>query len=276
MSATTLADLATRLEIADRAAEYDQSLLDGLASDRAVLSVQQQELEQIQTDQLAAQAELDARRADLDAVLGEEQATLAALDQAKADALALVQQASTAHAQALQQQALAEAEQKAAQARFEAFQAAHGGAFVPGVLNVCPVDQPRAYGDSFGAPRYVGGYHPHAGNDILAPSGTPVRAPFDGMARDATNDLGGLSVIVEGTNGYVYNAHLSYFGQLGPVTAGTVIGYVGHTGTASGGVDHDHFEWHPNVIPANPWVSPYGYSVIGTAVDPFPYLNAVC
>jgi murein DD-endopeptidase MepM/ murein hydrolase activator NlpD len=187
-----------------------------------------------------------------------------------------VQQANDAHARALQQQALAQAEQKAAQARFQAFQAAHAFAFVPGVLNVCPVDQPRAYGDEFGAPRYAGGYHPHAGNDILAPEGTPIRAPFDGVAREATNNLGGLSVIVDGANGYVYNAHLSRFGQLGPVTAGAIIGYVGNTGDAQGGPTHDHFEWHPNVIPANPWVSGYGYSVIGTAIDPYPYLNAVC
>ena len=45
-----------------------------------------------------------------------------------------------------------------------------------------------------------------------------------------------------------------------------------------GGATHDHFEWHPN----NPtqWgplhVSPYGVSMVGTAIDPYPFLNAVC
>jgi hypothetical protein len=29
------------------------------------------------------------------------------------------------------------------------------------VLDACPVDQPRAFGDGFGAPRYAGGYHLH-------------------------------------------------------------------------------------------------------------------
>jgi murein DD-endopeptidase MepM/ murein hydrolase activator NlpD len=110
----------------------------------------------------------------------------------------------------------------------------------------------------------------------MSPLGTPIVAPFSGSASNATNGLGGLSVIVSGSQGYVYNAHMSKIGQLGSVSAGTVIGYVGNSGDAQGGPTHDHFEWHPNVIPANPWRSPYGYTVIGDAIDPFPYLNQVC
>ena len=63
---------------------------------------------------------------------------------------------------------------------------------------------------------------------------------------------------------------------VGSVSAGEVIGYVGNSGDAAGGATHDHFEWHPNVIPSNPYRSQYGYTVIGTAIDPFPYLNMVC
>lgn len=143
-------------------------------------------------------------------------------------------------------------------------------------FSLCPVDPPRSYSDDFGAPRYSGGYHPHQGNDILAPLGTPIRSPFDGTASVSSNDLGGNAVTVQGSAGYVYNAHLSAFGTLGAVSAGTVIGYVGNTGDAAGGPTHDHFEWHPDVIPANPWVSPYGFSVINGAIDPYPLLNAVC
>ncbi len=128
---------------------------------------------------------------------------------------------------------------------------------------VCPVDGPVAVANDFGIwvnhGKEWGGRHRHQGNDMMAAMGTPIVAPFDGTAVDATNHIGGNAVIVYGQFGYVYNAHLSAFGQLGPVTKGTVIGYVGATGDAGG--PHDHFEWHPNN---------------GPAVDPHPFLMLVC
>ena len=124
------------------------------------------------------------------------------------------------------------------------------------------------------------GYHPHAGNDILAPEYSPIVAPFDGVAQADPNTLGGNAVTVRGAQGYVYNAHLVSYGKLGPVRTGDVIGYVGNSGDAAGGPYHDHFEWHPYQPPALLWRSPYGYTSIddGTpaAVDPFPYLEAAC
>jgi murein DD-endopeptidase MepM/ murein hydrolase activator NlpD len=128
---------------------------------------------------------------------------------------------------------------------------------------VCPVDGPHAVTNNFGVwvhrPKKWGGNHIHKGNDIMSPEGTPIVAPFDGMATDATNHIGGIAVTVYGQFGYVYNAHLSRLGQLGRVKAGTVIGYVGHTGDTS--ANHDHFEWHPNG---------------GPAVDPYDFLMKVC
>jgi murein DD-endopeptidase MepM/ murein hydrolase activator NlpD len=144
------------------------------------------------------------------------------------------------------------------------------------VLEVCPVDTPRAFGDGFGAPRYVGGYHPHRGVDIVAPEGTPVRATFDGIATDSTNDLGGISVRVTGRYGYTYNAHLQSIAKLGSVRAGDVIGYVSSTGLAGGSTPHNHFEFWPNVIPADWPQSYYGYSQIDGAINPYPMLVAAC
>jgi murein DD-endopeptidase MepM/ murein hydrolase activator NlpD len=170
------------------------------------------------------------------------------------------------------------------QLQFQELQAARNAAQNAGILinghgpfKTCPVQGPHAYSDDFGAPRTTTNPpHPHAGNDILAPRGTPIVAPFDGTATNASGGLGGNAVIVRGAQGYVYNAHLDRFGTLGRVKAGTVIGYVGNSGDAVGGPTHDHFEWHPDVIPAHAWRSPYGYTVVNTAIDPFPYLNMVC
>jgi murein DD-endopeptidase MepM/ murein hydrolase activator NlpD len=130
-------------------------------------------------------------------------------------------------------------------------------------FGVCPVGDPHAVGDNFGIwvhrTEENGGDHIHQGNDIMAPMGTPIYAPFDGTAVTATNKIGGMAVKVFGEYGYVYNAHLSRFGQLGTVETGDVIGYVGATGNAGG--PHDHFEWHPNG---------------GVAADPYPFLMIVC
>jgi murein DD-endopeptidase MepM/ murein hydrolase activator NlpD len=146
----------------------------------------------------------------------------------------------------------------------------------PDPFAVCPVAASVTGYDGFGAPRYVGGYHPHAGIDIMAAAGVPIVAPFPGIAVATPNALGGNAVKVFGSRGYVYNAHLSRYGRLGAVRTGDVIGYVGDTGDARGGPPHDHFEWHPSAVPAQPWVSPYGYSVIGGAIDPFTYLVQAC
>jgi murein DD-endopeptidase MepM/ murein hydrolase activator NlpD len=128
---------------------------------------------------------------------------------------------------------------------------------------VCPLGGPHAIADDFGImvhhPPNQGGDHIHQGNDIYAAMGTPILAPFDGVAVDARNHIGGLAVKVMGQYGYVYNAHLSAYGKLGPVQTGDVIGYVGMTGNAGG--PHDHFEWHPGN---------------GSAVDPHGFLLLVC
>lgn len=130
-----------------------------------------------------------------------------------------------------------------------------------GVFEVCPVPGYSRIYDDFGeivdlpkVPRHV-----HMGSDILAPTGATVRAPFDGVASASSSPLGGYQVSVKGAQGTAFNAHLSGYGRLGYVRAGTVIGYIGATGDAT--APHDHFEWHP------------GH---GGAVDPYALLVAAC
>ena len=128
----------------------------------------------------------------------------------------------------------------------------------PGAIQTCPVAGANSFVDSFGWPRSDG--RTHQGTDLIAPYGTPVVSVASGTARDASNSLGGNAVVVNHDNGdWTYYAHLSSFGTMGRVSAGTVIGKVGATGNT--GVNHLHFEYHPNG---------------GAAVNPYSMLLAVC
>lgn len=257
LGATSLADLSDRVAFVDALAQTDADLANEVANLRNELADRAAEEARLQARAAEALREKQAQYAALEAKLAEQQRVLDELAEKKAKAEEL--------AKDLRKQWR------------EELAALTGLKIDPdGILQVCPVDQPRAVYDGFGAPRYAGGYHPHAGNDIIAPMGTPIRAPFPGTARASWNTLGGNAVYVYGANGYVYNAHLSAYSEKsnGPVQAGDIIGYVGETGDTD--TPHNHFEWHPNVIPSNWPASPYGYSVIGGAVNPFPLLQAVC
>jgi murein DD-endopeptidase MepM/ murein hydrolase activator NlpD len=132
---------------------------------------------------------------------------------------------------------------------------------VQGIFRACPVPDYISIADNFGVTVRIPHVpvHIHMGNDVAAPTGAPILAPFDGLASAGHDKLGGSTVRVYGGEGYVYNAHLSAFGSLGWVHAGDVIGFVGTTGDAQG--PHDHFEWHPND---------------GAAVDPHALLLTAC
>jgi predicted CXXCH cytochrome family protein len=131
-----------------------------------------------------------------------------------------------------------------------------------------PVLGSNSYGDSFGAPRYAGGYHPHQGADILCSRGTALVAVVGGIVTRANpldTGLGGITTWLDGDDGNsYYYAHLSAI-QDGitsgvRVTPGQVIGFAGDTGDAKGGVVHLHFEIHPGG---------------GSAVDPYLVLKGV-
>ena len=255
LGASSIADLSARMEYVNALSQEDADLATEVQNVRNTLAAQKEDQETLQAKAAKALKKVESEQAALDAKFDEQQAVLDDLDAKKARAEDLVKQLTKRYQNELE--ALTGLE-------------FHGDT----VFAVCPVDQPRAVYDGFGAPRYGGGYHPHAGNDIIAPQGTAIRATFDGYAQAGSNTLGGYSVNVYGDLGYTYNAHLMQPGFTGQVSAGQVVGYVGATGDTS--TPHDHFEWHPNVIPSDWPVSPYGYSVIGSAVNPFPLLAQVC
>ena len=261
LGATSLLDLADRLQYVEALSQADLDLATEVQNLANKLRSRAASLKDLEAERESALADLQSRQDELFGRL-REQADLTDQIESKLDrAKQLVADLSKKYQQELA--ALAGNGNPPAGA-------------ITGFLFQCPVDQPRAIYDGFGAPRYGGGYHPHAGNDIIAPMGTPIRAPFDGTAKTSYNTLGGNAVYVYGSQGYVYNAHLSRYSSnsSGPVKTGDIIGYVGSTGNS--GTPHDHFEWHPSVMPSSWPTSPYGYRVIGSAVNPWPVLQSVC
>lgn len=124
---------------------------------------------------------------------------------------------------------------------------------------VCPVAGPTAFGDTWGQARSGG--RSHQGVDMMSPGGTPLVAVESGSVTFKTNALGGNVVWLSGASGTAYYyAHLSAWeGSSRAVSQGEVVGYVGMTGNTS--ANHLHFEVHPGG---------------GSAVNPYPYVRAVC
>jgi peptidoglycan hydrolase CwlO-like protein len=255
LGATSYQNFNERLRFVDSVAQSDEDLIVSVESTRNDLQEKQAEAvhveEQLQADQRALLSQRDTLQKELTAA----QKTLQALSADRAAAETLVTKLTDQRAREIA------AARLAAQRAASSSGTGSGGGSLSGSnpLQICPVDPPRTFYDDFGVPR-PGGWT-HQGNDIYAALGTPIRAPFPGSAVDATNDIGGQAVKVYGSQGYVYNAHLSKFGTLGSVSTGTIIGYVGNTGDAIGGPYHDHFEWHPGG---------------GDAIDPYPFFRDAC
>ncbi|HEX2069939.1 MAG TPA: M23 family metallopeptidase, partial [Actinomycetota bacterium] len=220
---------------------------------KARLEHRETKLEELRRQRLRERELVKAQYAELQRQLIAQTAVMAQISSDRRAAQSLVRKLAEKH-----RREIARARRLAALAR-QAQMSAPTGPSIGGVLQICPVDQPRSYIDDWGFPRSGG--RSHQGNDIFAPYGTPIRATFPGRAVAGSGGLGGLSVKVYGSQGYTYNAHLSRLGTLGQVSTGTIIGYVGQSGNAAGTPPHNHFEWHPGN---------------GGAVNPFPYLNSVC
>ncbi|HEY7256748.1 MAG TPA: peptidoglycan DD-metalloendopeptidase family protein [Solirubrobacterales bacterium] len=112
---------------------------------------------------------------------------------------------------------------------------------------------PGPIGSPFGAPRPGG--RTHTGVDFPEPEGTPIRAAGVGTVIYAAYNGGGYGnlVVIQHRLGYT-----SWYGHMSEITAhvgesvggGTLIGYVGQTGDATG--PHLHFEVRHYDTPIDP------------------------
>jgi peptidoglycan hydrolase CwlO-like protein len=306
LGASSLRDLSDRLEFINRISAIDADLANQVQNRANALKAERRHLRDLAGKQRAALADLRAQQRALGAKFAQEQDIYDAISARRAEAESIAADLSSAvdelngligqlkdkvaqeeRQRAIEAQRQARLEKARAQraAAAQSSSSSDGGSSsgsgsgsdpAPpvsssgnGPFYACPVLDQYAYSDGFGDARYGGGYHLHAGIDMLAPEGTPVIAPFDGYVEQDPNGLGGNAIIEKGSDGYIYGAHLSAYGASGSVSTGDVIGYVGNTGDAAGGPTHLHFEWHPDVIPAGAWI-------ISGAVDPYEYLNEVC
>ncbi len=136
---------------------------------------------------------------------------------------------------------------------------------------VFPVFGTAAFGNTFGAFRGDVAGKWHHGEDLVAPYGTPLLAVADGtLFSVGWNDIGGWRLWLRDAAGNeFYYAHMSAYSPLAiagkRVRAGDVIGFVGDSGDADGGIPHLHFEIHPVDLLR------FGYD---GAVAPYPFLVA--
>ncbi len=205
---------------------------------------------------LTRQADEQAER--VEAILAQTQQLLASAD---AEVLRLVEEARLAE-QAARARALL-----AAQLASGAASDFPSAVFTPvdGAKYACPVGTVNSFVDTWGAPRSGG--RRHQGTDVFAPIASAAYAMADGVIDQVTNaniGLGGITVWLRADNGdrfyYAHNTeNLAALGQR--VKAGDVIATVGQSGNAATTPPHVHFEVHPGG---------------GGAVNPYPFLKAVC
>jgi len=239
LDAGSVNDMFDRLTFVEAANDRDRIVAERVEAQEVALAAVETELQGVLVQRRQALATLESDRALLERKFAEQKDRIAKLDELRAEA---GETATTL----------------LAEIRVELL--ARGGDGVLGPLYLCPVGDPHAYGDTFGIIHHHPGWtHVHKGNDIAAPLGSPVYAPFDGSVQTGTEKYAGKYVRLWGDEGYVTMLHLSSFAAWGAVEEGDVVGYVGITGNASS--PHVHFEWHPND---------------GPAVDPYQQLNEVC
>ena len=248
-------DLLTRTEFMQRVSNQDARIIRTVKAAKADATRTARRLVQLERDAKKVAAQIQARRDEVAAVKGQlvdRRDQYATVRGQKNQVLANVREDRHEledHLRGL------EAEQARVQAALQASAASNG--FNPGVAGpvrqgsgsyVWPVNGPITSG--FG-PRWG---RLHAGVDISAPEGTPIRAAASGkvVLLGWTGGYGNYTCVQHGGGTSTCYAHQSRYGtSMGAsVSQGQVIGYVGNTGHSFGA--HLHFEVRINGSPVNP------------------------
>ncbi|NCC67064.1 MAG: peptidase M23 [Clostridia bacterium] len=251
-NATSFTDFLAKLADIDAMMKSDKALEDAYIAARELVEQVKAEYEQTLEDQKATKLELEEKKSELELQIAAAEEIIKALE-ADYESYKAEFEASAANEEALNSQIcqlITELENQQKQ---------NGGIITGTGTYIWPLPGYAASGN------YGNRYHPilkywrfHYGEDIGAPSGTPILAADSGTVAVAAYEAGGYGnyiVLNHGDGRSTRYAHMSAFavsaGQ--SVTQGQVIGYVGSTGLSTDA--HLHFETRVN----------------GTAVDPKSY-----
>ena len=243
----SLGELLSNIDMVGEIMEADRRSYEQYTAAREESERVQAEYEEMLTELDAKQAELEAEKAGLEAEIEEAEQLIVELEeQLETDRAAYEEQ--LAKEQALEseiQNMIAELERQEA-----ANSIVSTGTYIWPLPGYSPGS---AYGwrihPIWGDMRF------HAGEDIGAPSGTPILAADSGIATVIPNNgngYGNYIIINHGGGRTTLYAHMSAFavsnGQ--SVTQGQTIGYVGSTGNSTG--PHLHFEVRVNGATTDP------------------------
>ena len=244
---SSLGELMSNLDMVGEIMEADQRSYEQYTAAR-------EESERIQAEYEDMLAELDARQAELEAEKAELEAQIEEAEQLIAELEAQLETDRAAYEEQLAKEQALESEIQNMIAELERQEAANSIVSTGTYIWPLPGYSPgSAYGwrihPIWGDMRF------HAGEDIGAPSGTPILAADSGIATVIPNNgngYGNYIIINHGGGRTTLYAHMSAFavsnGQ--SVTQGQTIGYVGSTGNSTG--PHLHFEVRVNGASTDP------------------------
>ncbi len=244
---SSLGELMSNLDMIGEIMEADQRSYDQYVAAR-------EKSEQIQAEYETMLDELDVRQAELESERAELEAQIEEATQLIVDLEAQLETDRAAYEEQLAKEEALESEIQNMIAELERQEAANSITSTGTYIWPLPGYSPgSAYGwrihPIWGDMRF------HAGEDIGAPSGTPILAADSGIATvipDNGNGYGNYVIINHGGGRTTLYAHMSGFAVSNgaSVTQGQTIGYVGSTGNSTG--PHLHFEVRVNGATTDP------------------------
>ena len=243
----SLSELMANLDMIGEIMEADKRIYDQYTAAREDAEVIKAEYEETLGQLADKQEEYEAEKADLEAKIAEASELIAQLEEEISSNYDL-------YLQVLAEEEALESDIQSMIAELERQEAANSITSTGTYIWPLPGYSPgSAYGwrmhPIFNEMRF------HAGEDIGAPSGTPILAADSGVATvipDNGNGYGNYIMINHGGGRVTLYAHMSAFAisNGATVSQGQVIGYVGSTGNSTG--PHLHFEVRVNGATTDP------------------------